>query len=114
MSFRIRISRRAVRDIEQVLAHTMRQFGPRQYERYKPLIRDALADIAADPVASPAKHRPEIRSDARTFHISREGKHAGHFFLYRVVEDRFVDIGRLLHDSMEVRQHLPESFAEPD
>src|SRR5438093_13629627 len=98
MSIKLRFSSDAVRDIEEVLAHTQEQFGERQRERYKALIRDALADIGHDPEAPPAKRRPEIHRDARTFHLSRRGRHARHYFLYRIVESegqRFVQIGRL-------------------
>jgi toxin ParE1/3/4 len=72
------------------------------------LIREALSDIVARPLMPPAKPSPEIHSSARTFHIARKGKSARHFFLYRVVSEEVVDIGRLLHDSMDLRRHLPK------
>src|SRR4051812_759613 len=97
----LRLSKRAIRDIEDVLAHTLEQFGPRQQERYKVLIRDALRDIAAHPDRLPAKSRPELHREARTFHIARRGRPARHFLLYRVLEQGVVDVGRLLHDSMD-------------
>jgi toxin ParE1/3/4 len=110
MSFRLRISKRAVRDIEQAIAYTLQHFGERKHEVYKSLIREALADVAAHPLAPPAKPRPELHRNARTFHIARKGKPARHFFLYRVVGKEFLDIGRLLHDSMDLQRHLPEGF----
>lgn len=97
MSHTLRISNRAARDIEEVLAYTLAQFGARKRAEYRALIRDALADIAADPHRAPAKHRPELHPGARTFHIARRGKRARHFLLYRVIGDEFVDVGRLLH-----------------
>src|SRR4051794_5422059 len=108
MKFQLRISTRAVRDIEEVLAHTLEHFGASQQEGYRSLIRDALRDISTDPVVFPAKHRPELRRGARTFHIGRRGRPARHFFLYRVSEQGFVEVARLLHDSMDLEQHLPE------
>lgn len=110
MSLKLRFSKRAVRDIEGILAHTLQEFGEGQYEEYKELIRAALADVAADPNRPTARRRPELHADARTFHIARPGKDARHFLLYRVSGDRFVDIGRLLHDSMDLRRHLPKGF----
>ena len=112
MSFRLRISTAAVRDIEQVLAHTLQEFGLRQYEQYKDLIRTALADIVANP-NRPSARRPELHPDARTFHLARPGRDARHFLLYRVVGE-FVDVGRLLHDSMDLRRHLPKGFGPKD
>jgi toxin ParE1/3/4 len=74
------------------------------------LIYQALADIAIDPDRPPAKRRPEILSGARTFHISRRGKPGRHFLLYRVIDREYIDVGRLLHDSMDLKQHLPGGF----
>ena len=92
------------------MAFTLEQFGPKQHKRYQQIIGNALAEIAADPEDIHAKRRPEIHPQARTMHLARQGRPARHFFLYRVVNDQFVDIGRLLHDSMEIRRHLPAGF----
>jgi toxin ParE1/3/4 len=105
--YRLRISKLAVADIRQVLVWTHGLFGMRKHLEYKELIRQALHEIATSPTDWPEKHRPEIDPDAWTFHIARRGKRARHFFLYRTVEENFVDIGRFLHDSMELRRHLP-------
>jgi plasmid stabilization system protein ParE len=102
MSDTLRISDRAARDIEGALAYTLDQFGARKQSIYRALIRDALTDIAADPDRAPAKRRPELHPDARTFHIARRGRPARHFFLYR-----------LLHDSMDLQRHLPHGFEAP-
>jgi toxin ParE1/3/4 len=96
--------------MEAVLAYTLEHFGERKCEQYKSLIRQALADIAADPHRPGAKHRPEIHTEARTFHISRRGKPARHIMLYRITGEHYVDVGRLLHDSMELNRHLPDGF----
>ena len=113
MSFTLRFSKQAAQDIENVLAVTLLQFGEGQLSRYRDLIRQALSNLRADPYAPPAKHRPEIHPDARTFHIARRGKRARHLFVYRVVDPSTIEIARLLHDSMELWRHLPE-FGPPD
>jgi toxin ParE1/3/4 len=113
MSYKVRMSRQADRDIENVLARSLAQFGEQQRRAYKALILEALADIAADPFAPPARHRPEPHPDARMFRIARRGRHARHFFVYRVVDGRFIDVGRLLHDSMDLHRHLPKGFGPP-
>jgi toxin ParE1/3/4 len=43
-------------------------------------------------------------------HLGRRGKPARHLFLYRIRDGRFVDIARLLHDSMEIERHIPADF----
>jgi toxin ParE1/3/4 len=114
MSFTLRFSPRAVQDIEDVLAYTAGQFGLRKYDEYRELIRQALADLAADPSRPPARCRPELQKEAWTFHIARRGRRARHFFIYRIVGSRYVDIGRLLHDSMDIQRHLPNEFEGAD
>jgi len=66
--------------------------------------------MAANPSRPPAKRRPELHRDMLSFHIARHGKRARHFFIYRVIGSRFVDVGRLLHDSMDIERHLPDDY----
>jgi toxin ParE1/3/4 len=96
--------------MDAILTHTYDQFGARKHREYQKLIVAALAEIASRPNGPRARHMPGIHPDARTLHISRRGKPARHFFLYRVMEDEFIHIGRLLHDSMDLKRHLPKGF----
>jgi toxin ParE1/3/4 len=107
---KLRFSKPAAQDIEDVLAYTRAHFGDKKHKEYKELILLALSDISIDPNRRPARKRPEIHPDARIFHIARPGKQARHFFLFRVTNDLFIDIARLLHDSMELERHLPDGF----
>ncbi len=66
-------------------------------------------DILLAPEASPSRAREEIHPEVRTLHIARRGRKARHLILYRVTTNT-IDVGRLLHDSMELRRHLPEGF----
>lgn len=96
--------------MKDALTYTFEQFGDKKHSEYKELIWRALADIAANPNGPRAKSSPAIHADARILHISRPGKRARHFFLYRVAENKPVYIGRLLHDSMDLKRHLPSGF----
>jgi toxin ParE1/3/4 len=96
--------------MDEVLLYTLVQFGERQYQQYSELIRLALADILRNPLATPAVHRPEIHRDARVFYIARRGKRARHYFLYRVIKGERIQLGRFLHDSMDLQRHLPDEF----
>ena len=104
MSYKLRFSKLAVRDMENVLIYTLNHFGERKHREYRELLKQALKEMAANPRRWPARQRPEIHRDAWTFHIERRGKKARHFFLYRIYDD-FVEIGRLLHDSMDIEEH---------
>ena len=110
MSWSLRILDHAAQDIEAVLTVTWRSFGEVQYEAYRRLIHDALVEIATDPCGARVRARPEIHEQARTLHIGRIGKPARHFFLFRIAEDNVVEVARLLHDRMEIRRHVQESF----
>jgi len=111
MAHELRFSPGAIEDIEEVLLYTLARFGERKYMEYAELIRLALEDIRANPDQIPPKRRPQIHLDARTFHIARRGRAARHFLLYRIVGEEFVDVGRLLHDAMDLHLHLPGGYA---
>lgn len=108
MSFQLRLSHQAQRDIEEVLAWTLREFGSRQYVVYQQLIHQALREVARHPES--ARLRPEIHPSARTYPLARGGAKARHFLLLRLADDQVVEVGRLLHDSMDLPAHLPPGY----
>lgn len=114
------IAPQAQRDIVGILVWTQEQFGPLTMQRYALLIQTAIEDIAADPKVLGSEGRPEISDHCRTYHLFYSRKKAGkrngkirtprHFLVYRVTEAEIVEIGRVLHDSMDLEQHLPEEY----
>jgi toxin ParE1/3/4 len=88
--------------------------------RYEALLTQAIIDVANRPEIAGSVHRPELASAARTYHLydSRKRVPAGiervkqprHFLLYRMLTDGSVEIGRVLHDSMELPSHLPPEY----
>jgi toxin ParE1/3/4 len=76
--------------------------------------------VAANPGLAGSYPRPEIAAHCRTYHLFFSRKSAGragdrvrrprHFLLYRATESGAVEIGRVLHDSMELKAHLPEEY----
>jgi toxin ParE1/3/4 len=110
----------AERDIDAVLLWSYHEFGERAMDRYSALLARAIRDVAADPQLAGSAHRREIAASARTYHLvhSRDRvaakvgrvRRPRHFLLYRVRPDDTVEIGRVLHDSMDVSRHLPEEY----
>ena len=110
----------ALEDIESILAWTDEQFGQKASRRYEALLTRAIMDIAAEPDRAGSSSRPEIAAAARTYHLvySRTRVAGGigrvrqprHFILYRLRSDGTVEIGRVLHDSMDLARHLPEEY----
>lgn len=89
-------------------------------KRYGSLIKAAIEQVAENPEIAGSSERPEIAELCRTYHLFFSRKSAGgvgdrirrprHFLLYRVTESNIVEIGRVLHDSMEMSEQLPEEY----
>ena len=110
MNWTIKLAASARHDISQALNWTLENFGRKKHDQYLELVRLALNDIATNPTGERTKERPELHAEARTLHIGRPGKRARHLFLYRMNTNRSIDVGRFLHDAMELSRHLPEEF----
>ena len=100
----------ADRQIAIVLNHTLAVFGVLQRDKYDRLINAAIKDLEINPLYG--KHRPDIHTDAWTYHIRRRGGHARHLFLYRIRDK--VEIARFLHDAMDIPRHWPEEWGIPE
>lgn len=112
-----RLSAAAQADLAGILAWTQDHFGIPARLRYQALIVSALRDLAAQPDRPGSTQRPELGEGVRSWHLrlSRERartatgivRHPRHFLIYRT-QDAYLIIGRVLHDAMELEQHLSE------
>ena len=110
-----RLSGPARADIVKLLAWTERQFGEAARVRYATLITAALHDVSSQPERVGNVLRPELGEGARSWHLrlSRERARTAagivrrprHFLIYRIEGDLVV-VGRVLHDAMELAQHV--------
>jgi toxin ParE1/3/4 len=108
-------------DIESILAWTHQQFGASGRLRYEALLVRGILDVADDPGRIGSQRRPEIAPAARTYHLwhsrdrvamaSGRVRHPRHLLLYRTCDDGRIEIGRVLHDSMDLVRHLPEEYS---
>jgi len=111
-----RLSHTALSDIEDVLRYSQVQFGPQTGIRYQALIRTAIEDLAETPDRVGSSPRDELSEGLRSFHLTCVRKQAAtatgtvqrprHVVFYRLADDQVIEIVRILHDAMEVRQHL--------
>ncbi len=117
--FRYRLSEAAQGDIVDVLAWTHERFGESARLRYESLIVAALRDVATTPERPGSLARPELGAGVRSWHLRLSRAHVEpgvnvvrrprHFLVYRC-EPGIVEVGRVLHDAMELAQHLdPDS-----
>ncbi len=114
------IAPKARGDIASILAWTEALFGTRTSKRYARLIAKAIEQIADDPDRLGSSQRPELTENCRTYHLSFSRESAGrpgdrirqprHFLLYRVTESNTLEIGRVLHDSMDCQANLPDEY----
>jgi toxin ParE1/3/4 len=121
---RFRLSPQAERDIESILAWSQAEFGEKARLRYEALLLRALLDLADSPDRPGSQDRPELAPGARTYHLrhsrDRVKKSTGqvqrprHFLLFRVLDDGTVEVGRVLHDAMDLARHLPDDYRNPD
>jgi toxin ParE1/3/4 len=107
-------------DITDILAWTEDRFGEVIRRRYESLLTTGFRHLAADPVRIGSIVRDELAPGLRSYHLrySRERaraaggfiRHPRHLLLYQVMPTGMVGIGRVLHDSTEIEQHLPADF----
>lgn len=113
--FRYRLSEAAQGDIIDILAWTHEQYGEPARRRYERLIVAALRDVATAPERPGSLARPELGAGVRSWHLRLSRAHVEpradlvrrprHFLLYRFGSG-LVEVGRVLHDAMELAQHL--------
>lgn len=114
---RYRLSAAAQADIIDILARTQERFGVDARHRYEALIVAAIRDIAENPGRPGAPERPELGAGTRSWHLrhSRDRARTGtgtvrrprHLIVFRTSASGIVEIGRILHDAMELARHCP-------
>ena len=114
------IAPKARSDITSILAWTEENFGPQTLKRYAKLIATAIEQVADNPERAGSSQRPEIAAHCRTYHLYFSRESAGragdrirqprHLILYRVTESNTLEIGRVLHDSMDFQVNLPDEY----
>jgi toxin ParE1/3/4 len=117
---RYTLSPAAERDIASILAWTDEHFGEQARLRYEALLVQAIVDVAEDPQRPGSTSRDEISRAARTYHLwhsrNRVDSALGrvrrprHLLIYRFTHKDHLEIGRVVHDSMDLSSHLPPEY----
>jgi toxin ParE1/3/4 len=108
-----RLSLAAQDDIARILVRSREAFGEQAQARYAELIASGLRAIAGAEAGFAGTARPELGDGVRTWHlrpVSAATAHGRvrkprHFIVYRMEGDVVV-VGRVLHDAMELREHV--------
>ena len=107
----------AGRDFIEIINWSSEQFGPLATDRYEALIGQALIDVGDNPFRPGTRQHPNLPKSVYTYHLasSRDRisgdrvKTPRHFLLYRIIAFR-VEVLRILHDSRDLAQHVPEAW----
>jgi len=115
----IEFSPTARRDLVEILDWSRAQFGNLAQQRYRILIKQALDDIASEPDRPGSRIVPELMENVRLYHLRHSRRNVAdsrnqvkrprHFVLFRI-KGETLEIGRLLHESMDIEIHYPEEF----
>lgn len=110
----LRISPKAHTDIADTLRFTEVRFGVSVRRRYQDLLQATFQSLAEQPAHASSIVRDELSPGLRSLHLSinaleiNDGRtiRPRHIVFYRTGTDQVVEILRILHDAMEVAQHL--------
>jgi toxin ParE1/3/4 len=90
-----------------IIKWTTENFGAQQAGTYRDTLVRAIVEIANDPHVAGSRAHDEVMPGLCTLHAAGHGRRGGHFLLYRTVEGRIIEIGRILHDQMDLQRHSP-------
>lgn len=92
------ISKQAIDDLENIWDYTLKKWSIEQADRYYKLIIDEIEFVADNfMTGKPVEH---IRKDYRVTKIK------SHLIFYRKTEGEIVEIIRILHQRMDVKNRL--------
>ncbi|QQP91039.1 type II toxin-antitoxin system RelE/ParE family toxin [Skermanella sp. TT6] len=83
--------------------------------QYSRTLGASLKDLSEGPDVVGVRVRDDISPGLYSLHVARKGRKGRHIVLYRASvsgEEAFVDVLRILHDSMDIMTHLPVDLTD--
>lgn len=105
--WKVRLAAQAELDFFEIITWTIENFGERQAETYAETLTLAIEALHDGPEQLAAKVRDDIGPCIRTLHVARQGRSGRHFVVFSEAKDQYIDVLRLLHDSMDLARHIP-------
>ena len=106
----VRLTSAAEADFAQIVRWTAGQFGARQAQTYARTLSLAIVALSTEgPEVLGSLSRDEIAAGLRSLHVARNGRKGRHLVVFRVRtvdETPVIEVLRVLHDAMDLRQHL--------
>lgn len=93
-----KLTNKAVEDLTQIWEYTVYKWSERQADNYYSLLIDSFQNIADNP--SLGKSYEGVRHELLGFKTNR------HIIFYRKTSNEFVEITRILHERMDLKNRL--------
>jgi toxin ParE1/3/4 len=102
----VHLSEAAKADLKNIQRWTVREFGERQSRVYEETLFLAIASLTVGDKVPGARSRDELSRGLYSLHVSRKGRKGRHFLIFRIRGAGEWELVRVLHDSMDLAQHL--------
>jgi toxin ParE1/3/4 len=107
-TWQVRLSNAASRDFRDILDWTAQNFGGVQARRYSLSILDTFDELAAGPASIRIRSLDDVMPGLLSIRVARRGRKGRHFVLFHVPDSthKTIEVLRVLHDAMDIGQHL--------
>ncbi|MCF8411744.1 MAG: type II toxin-antitoxin system RelE/ParE family toxin [Crocinitomicaceae bacterium] len=95
---KFKLTNNAVKDLSDIWHHTVEAWSESQADKYYKLLLNACSSIAKKPQIGKVYH--EIYSELKGKRTSK------HIIFYRVMDDQSIEITRILHERMDLKNKL--------
>ena len=105
----VRLTSAAVADFQRIVRWTAGQFGARQAQTYARTLSLAIEALTQGPETLGARARGDMAPGLRSLHVARGARKGRHVVLFRVRavdQTEVIEVLRVLHDAMDLPQHL--------
>ena len=104
--WKLRLAAQAELDFSEIITWTIENFGERQAGTYAETLTLAIEALHDGPEQLGVKARDDIGPGISTLHLARQGGSRRHFVVFSEAKDQYIDVLRLLHDSMDLARHI--------
>lgn len=102
MAWTLRLSARAEKDIQEILAWTAEAFAEEQASIYALALSLALVALLRNPQTQGVKECQYLGPDIAPLHVTRQGRKGRHVVFLRLSAPEGIDVLCILHESMDV------------
>ena len=95
---RLKFTKKAINDLSSIWYYTSETWSEKQANIYYQMLLDICNDISIKPDSG--KIYPQVHPKILGIRIAK------HIIFYRIINDSTVEITRILHERMDLKQHL--------